>query len=211
MSDLTTKFDDISMQTFDKFKGVKAIFFDFDFTLYCNLSWDGFDEWFVDTCYKLFPELTKAEYFKMLKDNNFILDRAVESMAKLLFIKNKDMKGFLKIVDSIKYETNFEQAKVFSNTLLKQLAQTKKLYIVSNSSNENIKFVASKIGLDLSSFTKIFSNRFYKKDLSKIPIYKKARKDAGVQFSEILSVGDSIEHDITPSKKMGMQTLLIQS
>jgi len=203
------RFDDISIEIFNSYKNIKAIIFDFDDTLYRNLSWKGYDEFFLKSIRKFFLDLSDAQFEKLLKIEGFSPERPAETLAGILIKEKGNAKELVEFLKTVRFETDWENAKVFSNALLKELAKRSKLYIVSNSAKQNIEFVSKKIGLDISMFTRILSNKFEKEDLSKSRLLKDILEFENIEPKNVLMVGDSIKYDIEPAKKLGLQTLLI--
>ena len=132
--DCSVKFDEISIKTFKKFKDIKAIIFDFDDTLYRNLSWEGYDEFFLKNIRKILPNLTDEEFNNLLKHGGYLPSRPAETFAKILVDKIGTTRPLVEFLKTVKYETDWQNAKVFSSEVLTELSKKYKLYIVSNSS-----------------------------------------------------------------------------
>ena len=108
------------------------------------------------------------------------------------------------------FACNWEEGEIFPQELLEKLSKKYKLIIVSNSAEENIKFVSKNMGIDLKYFKEIISNQFKKEDLTKAYNLKKILKKENVLPSQILMVGDSYKYDLKPARELGFRTLLIK-
>ena len=207
----TTNYKKVSISTFKKFKGIKIIIFDFDDTLYKYLAWEGYNKFFIESIRKLFPELNDNEFNFYIKKYKIInSDRVSENTAKLLLDLHGSTKGLYNFLKTIDYPCNWKEGEIFPQEIIKELSSKYKLFIVSNSAEENIKFVSKNMRINLKYFTKIFSNRFKEEDLTKSYNLKEIMKEEKVLPSEILMVGDSIKYDLLPAKKLGFKTLLIE-
>ena len=201
------KFDDISPQTFEHYNDIKVIVFDFDGTLYKNIDWTGYDKHVLKGIRKYFSELTDSQYEQMLVKHNVQEDTVTEDLARLFRDEKGSTELYVEYMDSLKFEGDFSNAKIFSEELLSQLSKKVKLFVLSNSSVPNIKFVCNKINLNLNAITKIYSNRFDVDDLSKTKRLKELIAELDVIPSQVLMVGDSIVNDLIPARKLGLKTL----
>lgn len=208
--DIIEKFDNLNIKTFKNFKNLKLIIFDFDDTLYRNLSWKGYNEFFMLNIRKIFSSYTDKEFKNLLIKHDYNENRSSETIAKVFLSEFGSTKKLVEFLNSIKYETDWENAILFSQEILQYLNNKYKLIIVSNSSEENINFVSKNIGLDLSVFYKISSNKFNKEDLSKAKVIKDILNLENLKPSQVLMVGDSMEYDILPAKQLGLNTLLLK-
>lgn len=204
------KFSDVSLATFEQFKSVKAIVFDFDGTLYKNIDWTGFYEYFIKGVKKLFPQLTQKQFENLLKKHNVFEDSVMEDMARLFKAEKNSTKQYVEYLKTVKFDGDFSKAKAFPEDILEVLSKKNKLYILSNSSGENIKYLSPKIGLNLSYFEDILSNSFDIDDMSKTKKLKELLSYINIPAKQILMVGDSVQHDLIPAKNLGMQTLLME-
>ena len=203
------KFDDVSLKTFEQFQNIKVVVFDFDGTLYKDIDWTGFSEFFIDSIREMFPQLTKNQFEDMLARHNVSSESVMEDIARVFKLEKNSTKQFVDFLDTIKFEGNFTKAKAFPKRLLEDLSQNYRLFILSNSSGPNIQFVSQKINLNLTPFEKILSNRFEVDDLSKTKKLKELLIELNISPNQVLMVGDSIENDLNPARNLGMQTLLM--
>lgn len=208
---VTTNYDQISLKTFEKFKNIGIVIFDFDDTLYKYLNWKGYNEFLIENIRKFFVDLSDEQFNYLLKKYKIInSDRVVENTAKLLLDMHGSTKELVNFLKTIKFPCNWQEGKILNQNLLKELSKRYKLIIVSNSSKENIKFVSKNMGINLKYFAKILSNQFNKEDLTKSSVFKQIIKSENLPPCKILMVGDSIKHDLLPAKKLGIKTLLIK-
>ena len=210
MKFVSVDYDTINLDTFKNFDGIKVIVFDFDFTLYKGLEWKGYNEFFISSIRKLFLDLSDDEFCTYLKKYHITSsDRVSENTARLmidLYGSAEKLVDFLKI---IKFPANWKEARIFPNELLEELGKRYKLYILSNSARENIEFVSSNLGIELKFFSDILPNNFEKEDLSKMHRLREILLRENVGADQILMVGDSVEYDLEPARRLGAKTLLI--
>lgn len=211
MKFITTNYKEVSVQTFKQFKNIKVIVFDFDDTLYKYLSWEGYDEFFINSVRKLFPEFTDEEYNYYLKKYDMINScRVSEHAAVMLLDLHGSTKELVKMLKEVEYKCNWEEGKIFPQEILKELYKDYKMYIVSNSAKNNIKYVSKNMGINLKYFADILPNNFEKTDLSKTARLKEIIAKEKLPPQQILMVGDSAEYDLIPARKLGVKTLLIE-
>lgn len=201
------KFDDITLQTFIPYKDTKVIVFDFDGTLYKNIDWTGYDKYVLNGVRKYFSNLTDNQFEQLLIKYNVREDTITEDLAVLFKNEKGSNKLYLEFIDTLKFEGDFTNAKVFSEKLLEELSKKYKLFVLSNSSVPNIKFVCKRINLSLKSIIKIYSNRFDVDDLSKTKRLKELLQELNVAPQQVLMVGDSLVNDLIPARKLGLKTL----
>ena len=207
----STNYNEINLKTFENFKNIKVIIFDFDGTLYKYLEWKGYNQFFIKGIRKLFPELSDDEFNFYIKKYKILNgDRTSERTAKLLLDLHNSTKGFYNFLKTVDFACNWEDGEIFPQELLEKLSKKYKLIIVSNSAEENIKFVSKNMGIDLKYFKEIISNQFKKEDLTKAYNLKKILKKENVLPSQILMVGDSYKYDLKPARELGFRTLLIK-
>lgn len=203
-------YSNICLEDFEKFKGLKAIVFDFDNTLYKDIDWLNYNDFVVENVRKIFDNLTDIEFENLLKKYNFNGDRVIEFFAKVCLDELGSTKKFWDFVKDIKFDGDYSHVKLFPHQILEELSKNYTLYILSNSSVDNIKYVSKKIGLDLSFFKKIYDNKFKEDDLTKARSMKDILRESKLQPSQILIVGDSIVHDLLPAKNLGMKVMLVE-
>ena len=203
-------YENICLNDFEKFKGLKAIIFDFDNTLYKDIDWLNYNEFVVENVRKIFAYLTDEEFENLLKKHNFNGDRVIESFAKICLEELGSTKKFWNFVKDIKFDGDYSHVKLFPRQILEELSKKYTLFILSNSSVDNIKYVSKQINLDLRFFTKIYDNKFKEDDLTKARSMKDILNESQIKPQQILMVGDSIVHDLIPAKSLGMKVMLIE-
>lgn len=206
-------FDKLSAKDFD-IPGLKVIIFDFDNTLYDNLDWGK--EWadfVLEKIEELMSFLPKEKVKSLMtKYHLYGRDGRIFEKAFNLFSSNDiplTTKDFRDLTASFLFEANWSEAKTIPNELLRSLAEKYKLYIVSNSSVNVIKYDCEKLGIDTSVFAEIIQNRFDPKDLSKKGDYLAILEKEGVMREQALVIGDSNFYDLDPAKEIGLHTILL--
>lgn len=203
-------YENICLSDFEKIKGLKAIIFDFDNTLYKDIDWLNYDEFVIENVRKIFAYLTDEEFENLLKKHNFNGDRVIEFFARVCLEELGSTKKFWNFVKDIKFDGDYSNVKLFPRQILEELSKKYTLFILSNSSVDNIKYVSKQINLDLSFFTGIYDNKFKEDDLTKARSMKDILNESQIKPHQILMVGDSIVHDLIPAKSLGLKVMLIE-
>ncbi len=213
MKTLQTDYKNVDLSMFHNFKNVKVIVFDFDDTLYKYLPWNNYNQYFLKRFKKLFPNFSKKQFEELvIKYNLKETYRVTETAAQIMVDMKMDTKQLVNLLRKIKFSTEWSKGQVFPQKITRALAKNYNLYIVSNSSPENIKYVSRKLKINLKYFKAILSNNFIPKDLTKMARLKDIFiLEEGIKPQEILMVGDSMQYDILPAKALGMQTMIIKN
>ena len=186
----------------------KVIAFDFDGTLYSGVNgiyWQNFcEEWFKN----YFKDLPEDEYLQ-LYDEFCKQNKQDEALIKILLRKNIDVNVWLNYRDTHICHKDFENATVISNLVLKELARDYILYIVSNSTINNIERQAGIMNIDLSYFKKIVVNKYLDGNTNKDGMLLQVIKEEDIKPSQLLMVGDSMVYDIEPALKIGAKVFKV--
>ena len=81
-------YENICLNDFEKFKGLKAIIFDFDNTLYKDIDWLNYNEFVVENVRKIFAYLTDEEFehwYKVFEHPEYYTDTEVTESIMLKF------------------------------------------------------------------------------------------------------------------------------
>ena len=108
------------------------------------------------------------------------------------------------------FQIDYSDASIVSNDLLAKLAGKYNLYIVSNEVLSNVEYKAQRLGIDLSSFNKVFAPtpEILKNYVTKCEVYKQIRAINNCAFDEMIVVGDRYEVDIKPLEELGGSGIL---
>ncbi len=207
----TVTYDTICEGDFDGLN-IKVVIFDFDYTLYQGLEWgNDWIEYVYSGLRRMLSFLTADEYERLCKKYDIKSDRIFENVCKML--KNENLpctiKEFRDFTQTFRFETDYRKARLFPRDLLEKLKKKYALYVVSSTAESKIRFDCEKMNFDLSPFKGVYQNRFDENDLSKALDYKMVAKKENVKNSEVLVVGDSVQYDLEPARRLGMQTLLM--
>lgn len=102
------------------------------------------------------------------------------------------------------FEVDYNNSEIVNNDLIKKLSEKHTCLILSNELYENLEHKASKLGIELKNFKKIYAP--HKKDKecpSKKETYKKISKEYQVPFDKIFAIGDRYQVDIKPLEELG--------
>lgn len=184
---------------------IKVIVFDFDNTLYIGDIWTNLKEYMLE---RLESFLDKEEAERILNESMELSGGKVKNDTIAFLVKQNGYEP-KKLSDSIANNIYLHPNKVevISNEFLKKLSEIYRLYCVSMSDQNYLKFYFEKYKIDTKYFNGIYSANFLLKDSSKTPILKEIIKKENISPEELLMIGDSFSHDIEPAKKLNCQTL----
>ncbi len=206
-------FNKLSQKDFE-ISGLKVVIFDFDNTLYDNVDWGkGWAEYVLGGIEKLLSFLPKEQIKNLMEKYGLYSTqgRIFEKSLKLFASGDIPLstKDFRDLTATFLYEPDWTGARIIPNELLRELSKKYKLYIVSNSSENVIRYDCKKLGIDTSVFADIIQNRFDPRDLSKKPDYVAVMQKENATPEQMLVVGDSEFYDIGPAKELGTHTILL--
>ena len=200
------------MKKLNENKKTKVVVFDFDDTLYSGLDWSP---WF-DYCIKGLKEITKdlplALRNKVIHEANYCNFTDV-SIAKMLKRNNIYVKLWLKYRNNNLCKLDHSTCKVTSRETIKKFEQNYTLYIVSNSTINDIKNTSKKLNFYLSPFKRIICNQFTasleKLDYSKQIYYQQIIDHENINPEELFVIGNSKKSDIIPALLIGARGKLV--
>lgn len=105
---------------------------------------------------------------------------------------------------------DFNKADIIDNNYLKELAKACNLYIVSNSQASSIELYAKELGIDLSVFKSVYSNKYTADNASKKEIYKEILNKENVSPYCTLVVGDNDTSDLSPARELNINVKLVK-
>ena len=189
---------------------VKVVITDFDLTLYSYGNWDNSDEY----------------YFKYLKENNLV-PKTMKSMKEIrvmypnmhamkstfCYLKDNgiDNAGLFKYLTENIYDIITDKTQPIDTEILQRLTEKYPTYLITDSVEKYIDHYLEVFKMQKSWFKKCVSNDYKVKPYSKARFMKKIMIEEGVEPYEVLMVGDSLECDIKPAKRLGFQTFHVQN
>lgn len=94
---------------------------------------------------------------------------------------------------------------------MRALAEKYPLYIVSNSTLQDVCTRMRDNNFSPDIFKGIYENEFRNYDVTKFPYFKEIMEREGVEASDVLMVGDNPINDILPAEKIGFKTMLVKT
>lgn len=189
-------------------KDKKVIILDYDGTLYNGSVLGGWGK-YVEEFLNGYIGKTKAKEF--IKRNGFKDFNIVGQ--KLAFALIKDFgtaRDFYEHQDKNNYALKASDLEYVNPEKIKRLKKYAKIYIVSNSPVSHVVNSSKANGFDISYVDGIFANQFNVGDASKCDIFKQIQAKEKAKSKNIFVVGDSIENDMMPAKKLGFNTYLVK-
>ena len=178
---------------------IKVVVFDFDDTLYSGLDWTPWKKF----CIKYVTHILQKHHITVNLDQFIFTDT---NIALLLYKNNIPASEWLDIkreyVEELKSGYDYSNVDVIKEKTLKEFSQNYYIYIVSNSTREEIEDTANKLHISLDYFKGIYTNTFEKADVTKKPMLKQIMKLENIKPGEMLMVGDSYKSDILPAKEL---------
>lgn len=189
---------------------VKLFIFDFDNTLYYDVNWNFWTKVIQNYFNEHFSYLTEKEKIQLCK--RVLNKRKVtsdEDLCRILFSVEGNCDSWLNYRKALPLSEEEKNAKVISHENLLKFAKQAHdknggIYIVSNSTIEDIKNFCEYHNFDLSLFDGIIINEFKTENPSKQEFFESLMKKHNVKPDEVLIIGDSYKHDIIPAKNLKM-------
>lgn len=187
-------------------KNITIIVFDFDETLYYSdtalLSYINF----IKQAILSLSTHTEEEANKIIHQYGF--DSRGENRVSFgkncenFGVKKQDWEEYKK--DHF-FEVDYNNTKIVDNSLIKKLSKEYTCLILSNELYENIQYKAKKLGIELSSFDKIYAPTKSSTEpcLSKKETYVQISKEYNTPYKEIFAIGDRYQVDIKPLVELG--------
>lgn len=187
-------------------KNITIIVFDFDETLYYSdtalLSYINF----IKQAILSLSTHTEEEANKIIHQYGF--DSRGENRVSFgkncenFGVKKQDWEEYKK--DHF-FEVDYNNSKIVDNSLIKKLSKKYTCLILSNELYENIQYKAKKLGIELSSFDRIYAPTKSSTEpcLSKKEIYTQISKEYNTPYKRIFAIGDRYQVDIKPLVELG--------
>ena len=188
---------------------IKCVIIDFDGTMYSDGDWSKED----DLTFQYLVEngiYTKSRQ-EFLQENKFPPTYHFTQCIYAYLRKRK-----LDTAPFAKYENekinNFLCAKIrkINPKLVEALCNKYPVFLLSDSSPNYILHYLDNFRINKYWFAGLISNDFSSYDLSKVPFMAEIVRNGGYSPQEVVMIGDSYNHDIVPSKKLGIQSIHVK-
>ncbi len=201
-------------------KDKKVLIFDFDGTLYSGEKiFELIPEFVQNSKRKMLPNLTDEQYEKVVRENPTWSDAWYgNDLAKHIYMLEEKYPEFnISIKDFLDWEASclepvqIDKSQVVDANFMKNLCETYTVYLVSNSLANHLKHYSKEIGINLSWFKGVMSNRFYKKDLTKRIYYKRILEKENIAPQNVYVFGDSNRSDLVPARELGINAFEVSN
>mgnify|MGYP003571403629 CR=1 FL=1 len=189
----------------NQFDSIRAIFFDFDETMYSS---DNILEYYVKFVKQTILDLSNYDSLRadeIIKEYGF--DQPSENRVSFgktceqFGIKEADWNAYK--IDHF-FEVDYGNAQIVDNSLYQRIAEKMPIFIVSNEIYENVLYKADKLGIDLSSFSAILAPRKANPIMiSKKDEIQKTLDELGIEYKDALVIGDRFKVDVKPMLDLG--------
>ena len=187
---------------------IKCVVLDFDGTMYSYGDWSNepklFGSYLVSKNY--LPECDGWENKMARLAEIYPQYHIIQQMFAFLADNGIDDSEFRKFNDENICEIRTNEIVFLKPETIDKLAESYKVYIISDSAIPYIEFYLDHAKIDKSKFQAILTNEYRDEGYTKIPMMKQIIKETGLSPDEIIMVGDSERSDIVPAKLLGIQT-----
>ena len=196
----------------------KVFIFDFDGVFYSGKhKFDKIADMVHANKRKFLPHLSNKEYSQVQQEfpdwKNVV---AGADVAACLFKMSKVHPGlnitandFYDWQENNRYELIIDDSQVSNPQFVKELCEKFNVYIVSNSSQNHLKFYMKKFKVRFTWFKKVISNKFEFFDLTKKHYYADILAKEKCAPENVYVFGDSKKNDLVPAKTLGMNVVYI--
>lgn len=190
-------------------KQKKVIIFDYDGTLYNGDVLKGWGKYVKDFLSNYIGEKEAEDFIKRHGFESFNV--CGQKIAGALVQDFGTAKALYEQQDKHNYVLKSSDLKYVDSNIIKNLKKYAKIYIVSNSPVSHVVNNSKNNNFDISFADGIYANQFNPKDVSKNDIYVEILNKEKAKPENVFVVGDSVENDIVPAKKLGFNTLLVKT
>jgi len=194
---------------------LKVIVFDYDLTLY-NVNENYHNNYWAEYTTQMIAELTQnmgqKNREKFIEKYQLNSDRSVENMARAFAGELGNCEQMVDYMLGHYFEQDYENMNYISPEIIKKLSEKYNLYIISNAPSSNIiRQLRDIAGINPKYFKGIFTNRHKSEDNTKGFLLNEIMRLEKVLPSEMLMLGDKVDVDIEPAKKLGINAELVKS
>ena len=187
---------------------IKVVIFDFDNTLYRNITFDDWRTYCNSALRELLSFLSLEEMEEAINNQQ---DYSDISIIKTLKKYNISYNVWLNYRDNNLRNCNVDNAFVVSNETIKQFAKNYVLYIATFNTRKHVESVGEKIGLDLSFFKDIITVDYKNEISEKSVMYSKIAKRENVNVENLFVIGDKFESDVEPMLNIGGKGKVVEN
>lgn len=198
----------------------KIFIFDFDGTFYSGEhKFDKVEQNIKDNKRTFLANLTDEQYDIICKENpkwtnavtgNDII-RCIEKLTKKYKDYNINIVNFRSWQNDFVYDIVLDYNQIVDSNFMNELCKNYSVYVVSNSSLKHIYYYMEKLNINISSFKKVIGNEFKKEDLTKQHYYSEITKKENIKSHNVYVFGDSVESDLKPALKLGMNAFYVDN
>lgn len=190
---------------FEGFDRIRAVIFDFDETLYISPTLKQSYINYVKQTVMDLSDRTESEAMALLDRYGFTAggDKRVSFGANCEKFGIPKQKWDAYRVDHF-FQIDYDTAITVDPQLLSALAKRFRLFLVSNEVEQNLRFKAEKLHIDLSPFTvRAPKPEELSHYLSKEQVYRQIQDQLGCGFPAMMAVGDRFHVDLEPLLLLG--------
>lgn len=188
---------------------MKVIIFDFDDTLYNGNVWVGWADYM------------KQFFLHQFHNDQQKVDSFMDKYSMKTYCAQRTAEALIKEFGSAESLSRYRQENIYpfgapdlrfiEEDFLRALAEKYPLYIVSNSTLQDVCTRMRDNNFSPDIFKGIYENEFRNYDVTKFPYFKEIMEREGVEASDVLMVGDNPINDILPAEKIGFKTMLVKT
>ena len=187
---------------------IKVVVFDFDNTLYKNVTFDDWKSYCNNAMRVLLKFLTKEQIESVIVNQKNYSDIAIIQTLKAYGISYQ---LWLDYRNNNLRNCDISMAEVVNNNTLKEFSNKYILYIATFNTKKHVESVSKKLGLNLSLFKDIITPDYEKESSEKELMYTKIAQKENVKPSELFIIGDNATTDIEPMIKIGGNGQVVNS
>lgn len=197
---------------------IRCFIFDFDDTLYYGVDWNEWNKMQKEWLSEHFKNVKDKEIQELVQFTLFNKVGETKDIINLLIDLEGNAQAYFDWRDSISGKLN-EYAKKGQAVPMAEIKKFReqcnklngKMYIVSNSTLNDIKAFAEYYKIDLSLFDDIYVNKYNEEDTTKKNLYQKIIDENSFINDEIMVIGNSYDSDIRPAKELKLYTYLCKN
>jgi len=204
------------MKTYLNHKPVKIILFDVDGTFYPAIFYIRvYYKFLLDTLYK-FEGLKEDKARELLSDYGIYdyFDPEAKSGTDFMVSRGMTLEEWNEYRTKYYVLTGFKNQSHVTMDVLESLAASYPLYIVSNNELNILLDMFNEMDIDPHIFTKMYTSidmQDHGKKLKKDVIFKRVHDETGIDYENMLAVGDRYAIDIEPLISLGGQGIQVDT